>query len=1849
MTTILLSLTVAAQRYPVTVTPTLLPPYTLNLSELTAPASARLMATITVNDLTASNLPVRLHFKLESNDITIESIKTAAVAPLFLGGGETLVLTGSDMAQYLRLDNLDFRGYSKEQYRQTGQLPGGMWRLTIEAHHFHNHRVLSNRGTATVWVSIYDPPVLTAPRNNTEAPDNPSLPLVFSWQASKHTGGTVAVQYKLELWEMRMEGVPAQTVAASMTPIFETTTQVTSYTAIPTIMNLEPGIRYCWRVTVSDPSNQAQINKNGQSEVREFTYLHTCPAVDEVTAAVRNTQADFSWTPSLYHTHFRVEMLQEGGSSDVSDCYDSKFRLYDFPQGTTWRVRVRGECKGDLVADWSPWTDFSIDPPGTPPTNDECPDCGCDDGPAKREIENYELKELQPGDTIVNRTGRTRFIVLSAEATGDHIYSGQFYLWLELWKTKVRCDYTDLKVNTDGVILDGSWRSVHNDGLMVNPATVAENIQNIRNNVAAATYDNYIRDTVKFTYPIQTIYKDQNDNYIAILKDGTELDVTQRLSNAGHTLIEDSEGNQMAVTGDHRLMSAEQYHKTGKNSTLLKNDSQAKDKQIAASGEVIFKPSGNQQYGFDAYDASTNNYPEIYPPLEGGSYRPAYKSVAQWQQDKVKADPMSGVTFRNQMGAPYAITNGDVILRGEPQPGETPVYAHMAETDSTTKVVGKLNLLTFEPREINVCLVPVNGASLPNTQTLEKELNKIFKPAVASVKVSTHSGITIDYANGSDFVHGGSGLLTVYSDDEKAAINALTDADDDTYYLFLVSSVTKLDADGNRTIVSGYMPVGYQHGFIFEQFNVVRTYAHELSHGAFALHHTFSANTESFRADEGTTNNLMDYTRDGIALNHKQWRWMHENHGKGLFGFLADEEEGEAIFETYYVDFTTDKFRDLHEIFKGKTEITYVTPGGRFITLPIAFKPNFTGTFVKSKNKEKVIPRVPDGVLFSFCDANGNYWGAHLSEKDGNYYFLGYHKKEGDVYTNEYYTENLSSKLGTSAKVLLGLDPGCDLELYFTTCDVLNETQTDNKGDDKVPVALAIEPLGEPVYAIHSHNKSCLGELGLKFYSEHAKNITDEDLLNKIFNVAKLIDICGYNLYNDYKSFANNTNSDYWDKGVWPPEERYEILEKSLNAYTKGKDELEQLLKKYENDENKFTIIAWMLVERYYKSISVDTRHYILNKLSENAMYGNPLFGNGQEYLALKLIKTVPSEDAGKLVDLLKGDKTLENLYKRIDDEGGKDNFTTFILMLSELALHTDNPNVNVDNIYIWDDSFINRNDINYKIGFQEDGNLYINLFKTIYVQGDGIYTAVDVLDEEKSLKDVDPFTWIPVRYRGESQYLPQKGPTIGNVTFVPAIYLMALQTKHLTAVTIAAVQTSVEVVTLFIGIGEIKAAATVAAKVIKIVDAIATAVDIAITWSENDIIKLQGGQEFLKGYSVFSALMGAVTFGADNIIKNNTKGVTDFLNSWTSLCEKYSDDVEKSKELVKAIGGSDNLGKIENNANIAFDILKNENVDINGFAKLKDIQAKIAKNAGIEWIEYLGKNIDDLPVPPDGYKFFHRNGKKFISRKNASDVNTPQLTVKDGKIVLKNKKAIESYNKTLNRFENLANNKEELLSALKKKIYDLPDEGQQFIDDFADASDDVLSKFIDNPKLVDAWDEIRTANPEVSKNIGALESKAAQNGSRPNPRTYLGDKFVDDHLAKFEDEGCAFVVIKDDIESLDYNSLPPNKFVALKSDMDKIITECKGNRQLLAEKLGYKNKNVFDNKEIFVVYTKGNSRFKFDIPTGNEVGANDMWIPGGKTSGGTTEAVLVGSENVIHNRDWNTFISFFDDVEPIK
>ena len=58
------------------------------------------------------------------------------------------------------------------------------------------------------------------------------------------------------------------------------------------------------------------------------------------------------------------------------------------------------------------------------------------------------------------------------------------------------------------------------------------------------------------------------------------------------------------------------------------------------------------------------------------------------------------------------------------------------------------------------------------------------------------------------------------------------------------------------------------------------------------------------------------------------------------------------------------------------------------------------------------------------------------------------------------------------------------------------------------------------------------------------------------------------------------------------------------------------------------------------------------------------------------------------------------------------------------------------------------------------------------------------------------------------------------------------------------------------------------------------------------------------------------------------------------------------------------------------------------------------AGSNGVDWTSVIEKSINDLSEAPIGYRFYSKNGKKWIRRINASDPDTPRLTVKDGEIV---------------------------------------------------------------------------------------------------------------------------------------------------------------------------------------------------------------------------------------------------------
>ncbi|GHT12306.1 hypothetical protein AGMMS4956_06690 [Bacteroidia bacterium] len=493
-----------AQNYPITVTTTLLPPYSLRLADYVAPGSQRLMIQLAVNDLNVVNLPVKLHIKMESVGVTIETPVTIAVIPIYLNGGQVNFLFGDDLTDYFNINNLQFKGYSKDTYRRTGQLPDGFWRISVDVLHFGTGRVISNTGTASAWMATGKPPQLKSPANAADMGQYPGMPLVFSW-LPVNTGVPMLggnVQYTFEMWEMRIAGIDPY-VATAVMPLFYSSTQtgLTSHIVQAAALMLEPGMTYAWRVTAADPAGFIPFENNGHSEVRTFSYQSKCDTVSNFVASTQLRRGTFQWQPAANHSSFNLEVLDPGRTLPRSSLsYDNKIVYNDLDYGSVYQMRVQGVCNADPtnVSDWTGWRTIRI----AERKKDEnaCPECECKDpSDVMPEITNWTLrKDLRAGDTIIDRRGTTRFIVKSVTPQGDGVYKGIFLFWAEIWNLKIVCEYWDLSVNTDNVIVKMAYESVYDPTFTMDVDKTKEKIDKLADAVATLVSTENVDVIVEF-------------------------------------------------------------------------------------------------------------------------------------------------------------------------------------------------------------------------------------------------------------------------------------------------------------------------------------------------------------------------------------------------------------------------------------------------------------------------------------------------------------------------------------------------------------------------------------------------------------------------------------------------------------------------------------------------------------------------------------------------------------------------------------------------------------------------------------------------------------------------------------------------------------------------------------------------------------------------------------------------------------------------------------------------------------------------------------------------------------------------------------------------------------------------------------------------------------------------------------------------------------------------------------------------------------------------------------------------------------------------------------------------------
>ena len=123
------------------------------------------------------------------------------------------------------------------------------------------------------------------------------------------------------------------------------------------------------------------------------------------------------------------------------------------------------------------------------------------------------------------------------------------------------------------------------------------------------------------------------------------------------------------------------------------------------------------------------------------------------------------------------------------------------------------------------------------------------------------------------------------------------------------------------------------------------------------------------------------------------------------------------------------------------------------------------------------------------------------------------------------------------------------------------------------------------------------------------------------------------------------------------------------------------------------------------------------------------------------------------------------------------------------------------------------------------------------------------------------------------------------------------------------------------------------------------------------------------------------------------------------------------------------------------------------------------------------------------------------------------------------------------------------------------------------------------------------------------------ERGARPDPSTYLTSEQMNAHLKQFEG-GVTKITPKVPEGQV---GPPGGTFVMPKSVADDIILAANGDIRKLEILLGLDIGILGDNPVRIDVSNPMGLR----ISSGNELGANSQWIPGGKTKGGILEATI--------------------------
>ena len=880
--------------------------------------------------------PALLRLSVSANGVTFRTRPDFFPAPILLNRNQSHILTGILLQEYFDPSNLLVEQAENSDIASVGYLlPDGPITVCVEVFDYFRHfdPPVSNTSCTNGFIQLHRPPVIIEPGELVEF--SPIQNIRFSWQP-QHAG--IATRYTLEIYEA-IDGFAPNITIQTSAPVAVINTNNPNYTYSQFDPHLFSDRTYIIRVRAYDSNGQAQFINDGWSEVysfkfRQATTQEDCPQ-PTTPFLLDHSNGTLRWQWMVGDTllpirlRYRTEGSIEWQTIDEFDRSETGIitaQLLQVFSDTLYALECCFLCEdGNWYCAPLLWSKTSAtDSSDEPPLVTRCSpnatyenEYSCGDASIANEDTAVELICcLVPGDTVIAGD----FWVILSSVNGNNLFSGEGYISAPYFQQ------AQLKTTFQNIQVDKRCRMVsgHMD---IRGATLSILVSI---NQLSQQLLEQLNNADQILSQLSTILEGAQQIIDQITTQADFLELQQQALQQLHQV-----GQSFPFVSPTTLSQLDQTLNCIQNAQddttfLMCRDSlqqvleqlqlEIEELYSEAPFQVHFIPSAEQEFGTDIhqYNAHDNLYTKL--TIAGQVYFVPWKSLPTNEtEDHILATPNYGVQFldarRDSIEVKDSLQYSSLLISSN----NKAVYAVCHQPDSSITIAGQLQIASYDPKIVNIVIIPVNQAQIP-VGTIEY-LSSIWKQAVVEAQVQIHSGINLADFNGQleDITDE---LFSAYTPSMRSIVRYFSqnhDINPSTRYLFVVPS----NANPQRL---GYMPRGKKWGFIFIenhlafQVNPLRTMAHELGHGAFALTHSFADYPE---LPPGSTQNLMDYS-DGHLLQKYQWDQIHSPIGN-LILFDDTADGSQTIIESIAY---------LHSYRNPDSTYTFLAPSGKPITLP---------------------------------------------------------------------------------------------------------------------------------------------------------------------------------------------------------------------------------------------------------------------------------------------------------------------------------------------------------------------------------------------------------------------------------------------------------------------------------------------------------------------------------------------------------------------------------------------------------------------------------------------------------------------------------------------------------------------------------------------------------------------------------------------------------------------------------------------------------------------------------------------------------------------------------------------------